>query len=201
MAWYDSTTSFARILAAMSLSDTSPPCSARSQRRSVFIASKRTFTTRSSRPLRRTLATEFRCPMLPTKLFCASTYPGTFCHVLSGYCSSKLVTVRSCSMARTMRRRAFSSISMSSAMYLCSKLAHAKSNATRDVRSSEREGRCVHCGWREAWLQRSNTEPRSHQARWRASARLMASALNSNLSPLTQIVAYCSKPASNTSTR
>mmetsp|Transcript_65202 Transcript_65202/g.170769 ORF Transcript_65202/g.170769 Transcript_65202/m.170769 type:complete len:203 (+) Transcript_65202:401-1009(+) len=202
MAAYDSTMSVASRRAARSFSALSPSLSALSHRSRVATASKNTSTLRSSRPLRRTLATELRCAMAATRRVCSSTYSrGLFRATLSPWCTSRRPTPRSWLIAFTMSLRAFSSISMSSEMYFCSKLAQAKSSATRVLRISERVGRVCHWGCSWAWPQRSRTMPSCHQARCKASALLMASALNSNLSPFTQITAYCSKLASSTSTR
>mmetsp|Transcript_86791 Transcript_86791/g.218472 ORF Transcript_86791/g.218472 Transcript_86791/m.218472 type:complete len:203 (+) Transcript_86791:854-1462(+) len=197
-----STTSFARIRAAANISALSPLRSPASQRRRVFMAPKRTSTRRSSRPLRRKLATELRCATQATSFFSSSWYSGDCCSASSSPArASKSCRQRSCSMACTTSRRAFSSISISSAMYLCSKLAHVQSSATSVFRSSERVGRVESRGCSLAWLHRSSKAASSDHERCKASARRMASALNSNLSPFTQMTAYCSTLASSTSTR
>mmetsp|Transcript_79774 Transcript_79774/g.220613 ORF Transcript_79774/g.220613 Transcript_79774/m.220613 type:complete len:203 (-) Transcript_79774:348-956(-) len=202
MASYESTTSVARTQAAARASEPSPDCCAASHWRSAARESRSTLTPRSSRPFRRMLATEFRCAMQETRRFLSSQYSGDCCKTWGWLAClpSKSCSRSSCATAWTISLRAFSSMPISSAMYLCSKLAQAKSMATRALRNSDRVGLPLprgvlglpHC---------SSRAMSSDQARWRALARRMASTLNSNLSPLTQIAAYCSTLASRTSTR
>mmetsp|Transcript_41239 Transcript_41239/g.131048 ORF Transcript_41239/g.131048 Transcript_41239/m.131048 type:complete len:302 (+) Transcript_41239:784-1689(+) len=198
----DSTTSVERMRAAPSTMELSVPPSAASQRCSVATASKSTLTARSSRPLRRKFATELRCEMHFTRRSCASRYSGSWLRPAPRpYRASRSRSERSCSIACTTSFRAFSSMPMSSEMYLCSKSAHVASTAVMALRSSERAGRVESRGCSAAWLQRPRRALSSDQACCSASARRMASALNSNLSPLTQMTAYCSILASSTSTR
>mmetsp|Transcript_76614 Transcript_76614/g.216794 ORF Transcript_76614/g.216794 Transcript_76614/m.216794 type:complete len:203 (-) Transcript_76614:288-896(-) len=202
MAAYDSTTSVARTRAAANASEPRPLRSALSQRRRVMMASKRTSAARSSRPFRRVFATEFRREMHSTSWFCCSRYSGSFWRASASapplLCrASRAPRSRSCSTACTTSPRAFSSIAMSSAMYWCSKAAQAWSRTASARFSSARPGRAE----RAPSAQRSSRPPSEDQASCRASARRIASALNSNLSPLTQITANCSALASSTSTR
>mmetsp|Transcript_33478 Transcript_33478/g.104173 ORF Transcript_33478/g.104173 Transcript_33478/m.104173 type:complete len:208 (+) Transcript_33478:64-687(+) len=207
MAAKDSRTSVARMRAASTASVPWPPRSAASQRRSAVAASWRTSAVRSSRPLRRMLATELRRATHPTRRCCCSRYSGRSGRAsmapLPLPCSaSRAARRRSCSTACTMSSRAFSSMAISSLMYRCSKAAQAKSISMSACFSSARAGRpAAPSAKSAAWLHLPSNRPTSSQVRCSASARRMASALNSNLSPLTQITAYCSALASSTSTR
>mmetsp|Transcript_29700 Transcript_29700/g.78822 ORF Transcript_29700/g.78822 Transcript_29700/m.78822 type:complete len:296 (-) Transcript_29700:326-1213(-) len=197
MAEKESTTSVARIRAAAMACAPAPSASASLTKRNASTASRSTSTRKSSRPLRRKFATEFSRAMQATSRSCCARYSSMSWNFSR---NSRRRILRSCLIAWTTSRRAFSSISINSTIYLCSKLAHVKSNATSTSRSSDR------CGLREvpfsaASSHRSSNALRSVHAYWSASARRMVSALNSNLSPLTHMTAYCSTLASSTSTR
>mmetsp|Transcript_38237 Transcript_38237/g.121497 ORF Transcript_38237/g.121497 Transcript_38237/m.121497 type:complete len:200 (-) Transcript_38237:394-993(-) len=167
-----------------------PPSSPTSQRRRASFALSRISTPRSSRPLRLMLATEFRRAMHATRRRCSWRYSGTSKSArkfaTDFKLSSRSCSFRSCSTACTMSLRAFASMLMSSVMYWCSKSAQAWSRAV----SAPAISCLVGLGSRllaSAWFQRSSCMPRPAHACWRCWAWVVASALNSNLSPFTHI--------------
>mmetsp|Transcript_28000 Transcript_28000/g.73884 ORF Transcript_28000/g.73884 Transcript_28000/m.73884 type:complete len:275 (+) Transcript_28000:930-1754(+) len=138
IAMKDSTTSVARVRAAdNALALISPSDTVVLQWCSVWSASLSTSARRSSRPFRRKLATELIRAMQATRRRCSSVYSGMSCNP-SWPCSFSMSCIlESWLTACKMSLLAFSSISISSAMYLCSKRAHAKSSVIIAARNSD----------------------------------------------------------------
>mmetsp|Transcript_70633 Transcript_70633/g.184164 ORF Transcript_70633/g.184164 Transcript_70633/m.184164 type:complete len:327 (+) Transcript_70633:427-1407(+) len=185
----DSTTSAARQRTALRAMSGSLLVSTRLR---TACALSRISPARSSRPLRRKLATALRRAMLPARRCWASRKSGLYRRI------PMRPSADSCSMALISTFRARASMTMSSETYRSSKSAHAASSWFSAVVKSCLVGRARAVAAPDH-LSRTSLTPA--QACWRASAHAIASALSSNLSPLTQIATLWSALASNRSIR